>query len=212
MPRAPELALHAAVLALLRSRDPAAASLFERAALVVCPTRETWQLGERDVTAQRIALVVDPGDWVELEGAPARRAAVHDALRDAVASFETALAEMPVFLRLPLLAQPWGDVYRQASTAHVEPSEREVHAGAVRLLLAQGEERARRALDAGWLEIAPVDGLDGTLRRVVVHLRPEDAVAIERDGRLFGVLTSALRVAATSALTRVVEVSIGLAG
>lgn len=212
-----EAALHAGAVALLRARDAArAAELLEGASLVVCPAPETWQLGEREVTAQRVALLVDAPALVELQRDGEAVAAIKQALADAVASFHTVLAEMPLFLRLPQVAQGWASVYRSSHLTELRPpSGQEIHAGAVALALAMGEERARRMLDDGWVELSELAGsaFDGTrLLRVVVHLKPADAVAVERDARLFGVVTGALRTAATSAAHRVTEVGVGVAG
>lgn len=212
-----EAALHAGALALLHARGAErAGALFEAATLLVCPSPETWQIGEREVVAQRIALLVDAPTWVELLRDGELSATIKQALADAVASFHTVLAEMPLFLRLPQVAQGWSSVYRSAHVTEVAaPSAREVQSGAVALALAMGEERARRMLDEGWVELAglPDAAFDGTrLLRVVIHLKPADVVAIERDARLFGVVTAAVRTAATSAAHRVTEVAVGVAG
>lgn len=212
-----EAALHAGAVALLRARSAERArALFEPASLVVCPSPETWQIGEREVVAQRVALLVDAPTLVQLQRDGELLATIKQALADAVASFHTVLAEMPLFLRLPQVAQAWSSVYRNAHvTEVVAPSAREIHAGAVALALAMGEERSRRMLDEGWIELAelpdtPFDGV--RLLRVVVHLKPADVVAVERDARLFGVMTAAVRTAATSAAHRVTEVAVGVAG
>ncbi|NUP07239.1 MAG: hypothetical protein HOW73_14390 [Polyangiaceae bacterium] len=210
----PRLALRESVVRLLRaSRREELASIVARGEVELCPTTEAWQIGERSVLAQRIGLLVDAEDYVELHREARAVDLVRASFAIAVRSFETELLDLALFVRLPAPTREasWGRAYRSApAVSPEEPTPGRVHAAVVALATAYGRIEAAEILERGELEVAPIADATGSLRKWVVLLDPPDFVRAERDTQLTSQIESMVRAAAAGATVQIGEVSLAV--
>jgi hypothetical protein len=142
----PLAALRAGTAALLAAEGEAQLADTVRAAQIeLAGAGERWSMGAREVTAQRVALVVPAAAFVTLTGDPAKLEAVRAAFAQAMRSPETELADLHFELLLPGIERAWSRAYRDAPVRDV-PAERPdsgaVLAGAAALLAAAGAREA----------------------------------------------------------------------
>jgi hypothetical protein len=207
-------ALRAAARELLAAEgQPRLAALVDRAGLELAGPGERWTMGSREVTAARLALLVDPAVYVELSREPARLAAVRDAFARAARTPETELAELTLVVRLPGLDRGLHHAYREAPRLSADPPAPEaVLGGAAALLEAAGDAAGAAALARATLEAAEIPTADPpALVRYVVRLDPADRTAADRDPRLAERLQRAVRDAGARALAAVAGVDLATA-
>ena len=196
-------ALGAAAASLLEARGQSRlAELVARARVEIAGTGESWSIGNRTVTAQRVALVVAAPAFIEISRDPARIDAIREAFAQAMRSPETELLALHVELALPGDGRSWSGAYREAPARH-RPAERPdpqaILAGAAGLLDALGDRAAASLLDRARLEAAEVQGVETPLTRYVVRLAAPDRARTLDDVALGDRLRSAVRDAAVRA-------------
>lgn len=189
------------------------AGLVGGAELMVAGPDERWAMGSREVSAARLALVVDPAAYVALSSDPEGLAAVRDAFARAARTPETELADLSLVVRLPGVGHGWHRAYREAAlrAAPERPEPEAVLGGAAALLEARGDAAGAAALRRASLEAAEVPGAAQPLIRYVLRLDPADRAAAERDAALADRLRGAVRDAGTRALTAVSGVELATA-
>ena len=176
----------------------------------IADERETWEMGDRRVEAQRVALIVDAPSFVLIREDPAAMARVREAFAGAVRSFETELAELGVFLRLDPTESSWQAIYRRAPTWSRPPATAaEVQRAAAAVARAAGAEQAAEVLDRAELEVATFGDAD-PVTRWLVRLDSDAYVRVDRDGGLRSSLERWVRAAAQSARGSVGEVAFGV--
>ena len=196
-------ALGAAAASLLEARGQRRlAELVARARVELAGAGESWSIGNRTVTAHRVALVVAAPAFVELARDSAAMDAVKEAFAQAMRSPATELLALHVELALPEGGRPWSSAYREAPVRH-RPAERPdpqaILAGAAALLLALGHRAASALLDRARLEGAAAEGAETPLTRYVVRLAPADRARTIEDVALSDLLRRAVRDAAIRA-------------
>lgn len=196
-------ALGAAAATLLEARgEPRLAALVARARVEIAGEGEPWSIGNRTVTAHRVALVVAAPAFVELSGDGARIDAVKEAFAQAMRSPATELLSLHVELALPGDGRPWSGAYREAPARH-RPAERPdpqaILAGAAALLEARGDRAAAALLDRAHLEAAEALGVETPLTRYLVRLAPADRARTLADAALSERLRRAVHDAASRA-------------
>lgn len=196
-------ALRAAASSLLEARGQAhLATLVETARVEIAGAGESWSIGNRTVTAQRLALVVGTEAFIELNRDNARIDVIKEAFAQAMRSTETELLALHVELALPGDGRPWSGAYREAPVRH-RPAERPlpqaILAGAAALLEALGDRAAALLLDRARLEAAEVQGAETPLTRYVLRLAPADRALTLGDAALCEKLRLAVRDAAVRA-------------
>jgi hypothetical protein len=198
-------ALKAGATALLVARgEGVLASILESAEIEIVGTGETWSMGSRTVTAQRVSLIVDAPAFVRLSADPAHQETLRHVFALAMRSPETELADLSILLRLKAIGRPWQSVYRGAPVRSTpeRPDAEAVLGGAVALCEASGDDAAAAVLGRASLEMADLPGrAEGPLVRLLVRLAPVDLVRAERDPAL----AARIRHAVHSAGTRAVE-------
>jgi hypothetical protein len=198
-------ALRAGVVALLDA-ERTAAGIVERAGVEVVGS-ESWSMGSREVTAQRIALVVGAEDFVTLQRDPSGESVIRAAFAAAIRTPETELAELFVVLRLPGIHQGWHRAYRDAPAMNAErPSEAAMLAGAIALLEAEGDVDVD-VLRGAVLEIAQVSR---HVVRCVLRMRAEDLAVLNRDPVRTSRILKAVRAAATRADQSIASVELAI--
>ena len=203
----PRPALREAVAGLLvaSGRDDLSA-LVAGAEIELCAGAEIWSIGAREVAAQRLALLVTPAIYARLQGT-ADLQGIRDAFATVVRSFDTELAEFALFVSLPSLQGGWGHAYRSAPVSdRPEPAPDAVRSAAIALAEAYGREEDARALERSSLEVGVTGDPDGSLRKWVVRLEPDDFVALDRSLERSSFLERVLRIAAAGATVQVGEV------
>lgn len=203
----PRPALREAVARLLAaSRRADLAAIVEGAEVELCPGSETWSLGSREIAAQRLGLLVTPEHYAKLQGS-AELELVREAFAAVVRSFESELAELTLFVRLPALGTGWGHAYRSAPQwERPEPSAEAVQAAAVALAKAYGRDEEAQVLARSELEVGAPGEPGGSLRRWVVRLEAGDFVAVDRSLERASFLERVVRIAAAGASVQVGEV------
>jgi hypothetical protein len=208
-------ALKAAVAALLEARGArGVAALVAQGDLEVAGPAERWSMGSREVSAARLALVVDARAFAELTADATGMAAMKETFASAVRTPETELAELAVVLRLPGVGCGWHHAYREAAPAATpeRPEPEAVLGGAAALLEARGDARGAAMLRRAQLETAPVPGGGReALLRGVVRLDPADRAALSRDAGAEERLRRAVREAGTRAAEAVASVELSTA-
>ncbi|MEP7120916.1 MAG: hypothetical protein ABJE95_08405 [Byssovorax sp.] len=171
-------ALGAAAASLLYARGkPRLAELAARAHVEIAGEGEPWSIGNRTVTAHRVALVVSAPAFLELSSDAARIEAVKEAFAQAMRSPGTELLALHVELALPGDGRAWSGAYREAPVRHrpVEsPDPEAILAGAAALLEAMGDRPAAALLGRARLESAFAPGAETPLTRYLVRLAPAD--------------------------------------
>ncbi len=176
----------------------------------IADERETWEMGERRVEAQRVALIVDAPSFVLIREDPAAMARVREAFASAVRSFETELAELGVFLRLDPTESSWQAIYRRAPAwSRPQPNAGEVQRGAASVARAAGAERAAELIEHAELEVATVGDAE-PITRWLVRLASAEYVIVDADTKLRSSLERWIRVAAQSARGSVGEIAFGV--
>jgi hypothetical protein len=197
------VALGAAAASLLEaSGQRRLAELVARARVEIAGAGEPWSIGNRTVTAHRVALVVGAPAFLEIMGDSARIEAIKDAFARAMRSPGTELLALHVELALPADGRPWSSAYREAPIRH-RPTERPdptaILAGAAALLDALGDRPAASLLDRARLEAAEVQGVETPLTRYLLRLAPTDRARTLNDAALAERLRRAVHDAAIRA-------------
>jgi hypothetical protein len=176
----------------------------------IAEERETWEMGDRRVEAQRVALIVDAPSFVLIRENPAALGRVREAFAGAVRSFETELLELGVFLRLDPLESSWQAIYRRAPAwSRPQANAEEVQRAAVSVARAAGAEQAAELLERAQLEVATVGDAD-PITRWLVRLDSDAYVRVDRDGPLRASCERWVRAAAQSARGSVGEIVFGV--
>jgi hypothetical protein len=176
----------------------------------IADERETWEMGDRRVEAQRVALIVDAQSFVLIREDAAAFGRVREAFAAAVRSFETELAELGVFLRLEPTESSWQAIYRRAPAwSRPQANAEEVQRAAASVARAAGAERAAELLEAAQLEVATV-GETEPITRWLVRLESADYVRVDQDAALRSSLERWVRAAAQSARGSVGEIAFGV--
>lgn len=202
-------ALKMGAIALLEAQGKQDLAAIVRDASLELAGTEAWGIGSRDVTAHRLALIVDAPAYLALTGDAHLLGPVRGAFARAMRTPATELAEIIVVLRLPEPAgQGWHHVYREAPVIRVpeRPPPERVLAGAVALLRAKGAARPARILARGALEHAELGYSDAPLVRYVVRLSADDLAEVESDGQLQLDVCQAVIAAGTRAAERLARV------
>jgi hypothetical protein len=202
-------ALKMGAAALLDAQGKGDLAAIVRAAGVELSGTEAWGMGNREVTAHRVALLVDAPEYVLLTGDVHVLGPVRGAFARAMRTPATELADLAVVLRLPEPGgRGWHHAYREAPMIQLpeRPPPERVLAGAVALLRAKGAEPAARVLARGTLDCAELGASDAPLVRYVIRLPAEDLAAVERDGRIAYDLCQAVIAAGTRAAERLARV------
>jgi len=206
-------ALRAGAAALLDAAGQRRLAEAVRTAEVELAGVERWAMGSREVTAHRIALIVQAEPLLTLSEEAAFRAA-RAAFAQAMRSPDTELLELHLELRLPGVGRPWASVFRDAPQRR-EPPERPpeaVIAGAAALLDAMGEREAAAVMRRAALEEASVTTVDTPLVRCVLRLGPEDRARAAAVPGMEELLQRALHDAAVRAGERIaVEIGVTVA-
>ena len=196
-------ALKAAASSLLSERGHARlAALVATARVELAGAGESWSIGNRTVTAHRVALVVGAEAFIELNRDSARIDVIKEAFSQAMRSPETELLALHVELALPGDGRPWSGAYREAPVRHrpaERPDPRAILAGAASLLAALGDHAAALLLDRARLEAAEVQGAEMPLTRYVLRLAPVDRALTLGDAALCEKLRRAVHDAAIRA-------------
>ncbi len=205
-------ALAAVVVRLLAADGrPELSELVARSELSLVPGAETWHVGDRQVHAQRLALVADADDFVRLRVHEGLFERVRWAVSAAMRSADTELVELLLVARLPMVGKPWSGAYRDAPTPVDDYAASEVLECAARIARAYGDARAEGMLrraeldDHAWP--SPDPGAPD-LRRVILRLTAQDLVEAERDSDLGERLERVVRHAATRARSQVASVEL----
>ena len=196
-------ALRLAASSLLEARGQTRlAELVARARVEIAGEGESWSIGNRTVTAHRVALVVAAPAFIELSRDAARIETIKEAFAQAMRSPETELLALHVELALPADGRPWSGAYREAPVRHRpadRPSPQAILAGATSLLEALGDRAAASLLDRAHLEAAEVQGEETPLIRYVLRLAPVARARTLEDAALGERLCRAVRDAAVRA-------------
>lgn len=201
-------ALRAGVVALLEAEGKSAAASLVEPAEIDLVSSERWSMGSREVTAQRIALVVSAEDFVALYRDPELTVSIRAAFAAAMRTPETELAELFVVLRLPPILRGWHHAYRDAPAKIPErPTEAAMLAGAASLLEAEGDTDAAELLVSAALEIAEVSA---GLVRCVLRLNAEELAALRRNSDRSARVLAAVRAAATRADQSIASVDLAI--
>lgn len=194
------------------------ARILGSATLDLLPGSETWQIDQRAVTAQRVALVVTPEDFVVLRGESGAFDTVKSAIAAVIDTPTTRLAGLTLVVALDTSitgatvtkGRTWGSVYRSAATASgptAEPAR--VLATAMALARAYGDAASERLLAGAELARADLASSSGILLvRWIVALAPVDLVAAERSQGIGDHIVRYVTHAATRATERVAEVEL----
>jgi hypothetical protein len=209
-------ALKAAALGLLRAREHhQAAEILAAGALELAGPDELWAVGSRTVNATAVVLLVDPEPFVRTRADQALFEELRAALGDAMASERTALKELVLCLRLPIIDQPWRHVYREAphTSEPRSPEPGAVLAAAASVLQAQGELAdaellARCTLELGEIRAEHAHGAT-LLLHGVLRVPPIELAELHRQRERADRLRQALIDAATGPLIAVGEVTLG---
>lgn len=206
-------ALRAGALSLLEAQgEREAAALVSMADVEIVGPGEPWLMGSRQVTAHRIALVLDPLSYAAAGRAPRLLEAVRAAFGSAMRTPTTELADLSVVLKLPGIAQGWDRAYRDAPRAadaeHPDPGA--VLAGAAELAEALAETKVAAMLRRAELESADAaGGAYPPLMRYVLRLDPADLALAKRAPDLADRLRRAVHDAGTRAAEVVATVELG---
>lgn len=204
-------AIRTAVAELLEARGDRRLAAVVADAGVSLSSPEPWTMGARTVTAHHATLEVDAPTYVGLRADPAALGRIREAFESALRSPETALADLVLVLRLPVLGRSWQHAYRDAPAAPTPdpPSDPAVLAGAAALVRAEGDADLGAMLDRASLESADVPSSGGyALRRYVLRLDVADLVELRRDVDRAERARAAVGDAATSAVARVASVEL----
>jgi hypothetical protein len=208
-------ALKSGAIALLDAEGKGDLAAIVAAAELELTGTEEWGMGSREVTAQRLALIVDAPAYLKLTGDEHTLDAVRGAFARAMRTPSTELAELAVVLRLPEPgSRGWHHVYREAPVIRLpeRPPPERVLAGAVALLRARGARRARGAMAAaqilsrGALECEDLGYSDTPLVRYVVRLPGDDLAEVQSDGEISLEISQAVIAAGTRASERLARV------
>lgn len=183
----------AAALVLDAQGDAVAARLLRACRLVLAVSDATWEVGARSVAAQTFGLLAPAAVFVEVQRDIYAFEAIRAALGSAVASPETALADLVLMLELPTSGQGWQSVYRYAprdAGPTSRPEARSILGGAIALLDAQGSRAASQLLTRAEIETAPPG--DGHMARYLVRLGPEDYLRVQKSKPLADSVFAAL--------------------
>lgn len=207
----PRADLGATVASLLRSSGHAdLAAIVDRSQIERCPSAETWQLGDRAVTAERFGLVVASEDYVRLDRDPEGLSALRSAFASAVRSFETELTSLDLFLAVGPSGRSWASAYRSVPVAvSLEPEPEAVRGAAIALAEAYGRAWAENVLQRSTFDVAPVPYAETSLRRWVVRLVAADFVDLDQKPERRAQLEAMITAAAASPTTRVGEIVFG---
>jgi hypothetical protein len=176
----------------------------------IAEERETWEMGDRRVDAQRVALIVDARSFLTIREDPAALSRVREAFAAAVRSFETELLELGVFLRLDPTESSWQSIYRRAPAwARPAANGEQVQRAAAAVARAAGEEQAAALIEAAELEVATV-GEAEPITRWLVRLEATAYVRVDRDSKLRASIERWVRAAAQSARGGVGEIAFGV--
>lgn len=172
--------------------------------------RETWEMGDRRVDAQRVALIVDARSFVLIREDPVAFSRVREAFAAAVRSFETELLELGVFLRLDPTESSWQAIYRRAPAwARPQANAEEVLRAAISVARAAGAESAAQLLEGAQLEVETI-GETEPITRWLLRLESARYVRVDRDTALRSSLERWVRAAAQSARGSVGEIAFGV--
>lgn len=176
----------------------------------IAEQREIWEMGDRRVEAQRVALIVDAPSFVLIREDPVAMVRVREAFAAAVRSFETELVELGVFLRLDPTESSWQSIYRRAPAwSRPRANAEEVQRAAVAVARAAGADQAAELLERAELEVATIGDTD-LITRWLVRLDSDDYVRVDSDAGLRSSLERWVRAAAQSAQGSVGEIAIGV--
>lgn len=201
-------ALRCGAAALLDAQgEPALAAMVRAARVEIAGPGETWAMGTRSVTAQRIALVAGAETVVALARDPAKLAVVREAFTQTLRSPETELLDLHVELSLPGIEEAWGRVYRRAPARAFPapaPAADAVREGAALLLAAAGRAAAAEMLGRAQIDAAIVEGTSLPIRRYVVRLATADRARTWSEPDLEDQIRRAVHDAASRAAEQVV--------
>lgn len=195
-----------AVRVLAGGGHDALAMIVRDADLELLGRTQTWQVGDRALTAQTLVLTLSAEAFVALRATQGGLDEVRGALAALVRSPTTELAELLVVVRLPIVEQTWEALYRGAATrtAPERPPPEAVLRAASELLAALGDARSAAMLASAELEVASVpSSAELVVVRYVLRLLPVDLATVQRDDALAERIKRALADAGTRAFEQV---------